>query len=518
LAAATARKLVVWRLRAQQAPRKHLSVPIPQRRISARVRNRMLDDPRRGAAHPKAAAQPKGAVHPKAAAQPKAAAKPKVAVHPKVAAAYQIVFDPGDRWLDLRFGDQRMRVDLRTKEASAPQASAPPPASAMSRAAAVSADGKHRLTLQADGSVILWDAKQGTALQRITRSRFVGLAFHPFPGEFLMAADGTVYFWSILPRQVYEKAKPLFGIRGGAKFLYFSRPTKEGMLSAVHRAKTGLWRIDLQEDGTELCVSRQADGSTRTWKLTDPAPPGAHALALKPHLRAAMDATQERIAFVYGEREVRIVDAGTGALIRRYRAHRGGVTDVGWSHDGRLVTASLDGTAHLWDPSGKKKPLIIHGRRGPLHAVTIHPKGGLIATGAADGSVALHSSDKGLEVKRYRNLGSPVTALRYSPDGRVLAAGTARGLLVAWDRHRVYKWMRFWAHDDPILLLTHHPSHHQVCSSTARRTRCWPVLVDMKRLDLQAISKRSRQEAKLGMSRGRLHNALPGTPRLGPSQ
>src|SRR5262249_44767049 len=59
---------------------------------------------------------------------------------------------------------------------------------------------------------------------------------------------------------------------------------------------------------------------------------------------------QQRKGFLVTERVARVHDADTGAEVHVLRGHGDQVNSVAFSPDGkRLVTASWDGTARLWD-------------------------------------------------------------------------------------------------------------------------------------------------------------------------
>ena len=50
--------------------------------------------------------------------------------------------------------------------------------------------------------------------------------------------------------------------------------------------------------------------------------------------------------------------AASGVLLYSFELHEGYVTSVAWRRDGRrLVTASTDGTARVWDVSVDERPL-----------------------------------------------------------------------------------------------------------------------------------------------------------------
>ena len=138
------------------------------------------------------------------------------------------------------------------------------------------------------------------------------------------------------------------------------------------------------------------------------------------------------LATVGEDKTARLWDPATGEHQRTLTGHDGEVHWVAFSPDGRLLaTASHDCTARLWDPATGKHRRTLTGHNGPVWAVAFSPDGRLLATAGA-GRVRLWDPDTG---KCRRTLGGLITTevrVASSPDGRLLA--TASGWVVQlWD-------------------------------------------------------------------------------------
>ena len=65
--------------------------------------------------------------------------------------------------------------------------------------------------------------------------------------------------------------------------------------------------------------------------------------------------------------------------------HDGTVLGVAFSPDGRLLaTASIEGTARLWDPATGEHRRTLTGHRGTVYGVAFSPDGRLLATASDD--------------------------------------------------------------------------------------------------------------------------------------
>jgi WD40 repeat protein/serine/threonine protein kinase len=112
--------------------------------------------------------------------------------------------------------------------------------------------------------------------------------------------------------------------------------------------------------------------------------------------------------------------------------HRGQVTSVSWSRDGRLATASPDGTAKIWDAAGGRE-LISLRYSGPLGSVAWSPDGTRLATGGRDGAARVWDAADGRELHVFKEHAGEVHCVAWSPDGTRLATGSNDGTAMLWD-------------------------------------------------------------------------------------
>ncbi len=96
--------------------------------------------------------------------------------------------------------------------------------------------------------------------------------------------------------------------------------------------------------------------------------------------------------------------------------HRAGVRSVAWSPDGtRLATASWDGTARVWDATGREI-LALEGHRSQVNSVAWSPDGTRLATGGWDGTARIWDPVLGHELHRLDGHAGRVWSVAWSPE------------------------------------------------------------------------------------------------------
>ncbi|MDX2230249.1 MAG: hypothetical protein NW220_11470 [Leptolyngbyaceae cyanobacterium bins.349] len=122
----------------------------------------------------------------------------------------------------------------------------------------------------------------------------------------------------------------------------------------------------------------------------------------------------------------------SGKQLAELKGHQGSVLSVVFSPDGsKLATSGDDGTARIWDTSGKQLAEL-KGHQGSVWSVVFSPDGSKLATSGADGTARIwDTSGKQLaELKGHQGL---VWSVVFSPDGSKLATSGDDGTARIWD-------------------------------------------------------------------------------------
>lgn len=130
-----------------------------------------------------------------------------------------------------------------------------------------------------------------------------------------------------------------------------------------------------------------------------------------------------------------IWDVDSGRLLTRLEGHDDWVTRIHFSRDGaRVVTASDDGTARVWDASTGTQLASVRERNNGILDAAISPDGSLVATMVNDpGIVRLWSASTGKLVRTLLHPGAFVGSVAFSNDGEIVAAGLGDGTVHLWN-------------------------------------------------------------------------------------
>jgi WD40 repeat protein len=155
------------------------------------------------------------------------------------------------------------------------------------------------------------------------------------------------------------------------------------------------------------------------------------------------------------EKTIRLWDIEHDREIRPTEGHRGHVSSVVYSPDGRsLISSGMDGMVRRWDLAAGKEIQQFKAHRGGLWGMALTPDGKVIATASLnDRMIRLWDSATGNEIRRLEGYRDGVDSLAFSPDGKVLASGGSQNagerLLRFWDVN-TGKEIRLAVDPDPV--------------------------------------------------------------------
>ncbi len=257
-----------------------------------------------------------------------------------------------------------------------------------------------------------------------------------------------------LPTARVTAVLPVAGWGSGIAF------SPDGALCVIGGSRRGLavWRAarwdqpaeSLSDAPPARAVAMTAAG--REFVTIEPARPGRspgsiHFWSLRPlrHLREVACATAPLCAaFSPDDKLLAVGDSGgtvtlyepadVSKPVATLAGHTGDVNAVAFTPDGvRLVSASADKTARVWDLAARKEVLRLDGERGTFMDISVSHDGRLIAGGGSDETVKLWDAATGGRVMTFSRHPRGVSSVSFVPDDSALISCGRNGRVAAWN-------------------------------------------------------------------------------------
>jgi WD40 repeat protein len=178
-----------------------------------------------------------------------------------------------------------------------------------------------------------------------------------------------------------------------------------------------------------------------------------------------------RIVTASFDKTARIWDAGSGKELARL-AHEEKVYAAAFSPDGtKIVTASGDTTARIWDAgSGKELARLAH--KGTVRAAAFSPEGARIVTASDDKTARLWDAGSGKELARLAHEGG-VWAAAFSPEGARIVTASDDKTARLWDAGSGKELARL-AHEGGVWAAAFSPEGARIVTASDDKTaRLW---------------------------------------------
>jgi len=182
-----------------------------------------------------------------------------------------------------------------------------------------------------------------------------------------------------------------------------------------------------------------------------------------------------RIVTASQDATARIWDADTGHEVAQLHGHTGRVGGATFSPDGRrIVTASADRTVRVWDAATGHEILVLRGHTDSVRSAAFSPDGRRIVTASSDKTARVWDAATGREALRLLGHSDRVTAAGFSPDGNRIVTGSFDKTARIWDATNGRELTLLRGHSDLVTDAEFAPDgRHVITTSYDKTARIW---------------------------------------------
>jgi WD40 repeat protein/serine/threonine protein kinase len=183
----------------------------------------------------------------------------------------------------------------------------------------------------------------------------------------------------------------------------------------------------------------------------------------------------------------KIWDAGSGVELLRLSGHGGHVNSAAFSPDGRrIVTASADKTARIWDAATAQESMQLSGHTLGVETAEFSPDGSRIVTASIDKTARIWDAASGRQLKVLGGHSEAVSSARFSHDGgRIVTASDDKTARI-WDAATGREIMVFKGHTDPLESGRFSPDGRRIVTTSIDQTaRIWNVATGQEMMALR---------------------------------
>jgi WD40 repeat protein len=231
---------------------------------------------------------------------------------------------------------------------------------------------------------------------------------------------------------------PFSAGRGGPNVELWDRETGQRQLP-LRGTEHHIWSLAFNPDGTKLAVGGtnphievwDAGSGKLLWTKQEPRLPQAMSVAFSP------DGRSLAVGFgVYsgeGVHAVQLYEVATGQETDTFPGPKGGVNDLAFHPDGRLLASAGSGVVEVWDVRAHTKVHELRGHTNWVYGVAFSPNGRWLATGGWDRTIKLWDAATGEERQTILGHEGFVLDLAFSPDGHALVSASEDRSVRLWE-------------------------------------------------------------------------------------
>ena len=155
--------------------------------------------------------------------------------------------------------------------------------------------------------------------------------------------------------------------------------------------------------------------------------------------------------------------------------HQKPITSVSFSGDGRrVVTASNDGTARVWNTDGTGSALVLAGHQGEVHSAVFDSLGQRVVTVSTDGTARVWNADGTGDALILAGHEKHVVSAEFSPDGQRVVTASRDKTARVWNADGTGEAVVLAGHKGHVVSASFSPDGQRIVTASRDKTaRVW---------------------------------------------
>jgi WD40 repeat protein len=205
----------------------------------------------------------------------------------------------------------------------------------------------------------------------------------------------------------------------------------------------------------------------------------------------------QRIVTASEDGTAKVWNAASGREMLTLKGHSSGIGSAAFSPDGRrIVTGSFDATAKVWDAASGKKLLTLCGHTDFIRSVAFSPDGQRIVTGSGDKTAKVWDAASGREVLTLNGHGNVIWSVAFSPDGQRIVTGSWDKTARVWDAASGRNLLTLKGHSGIVYSVAFSPDGQRIVTSSDDSTaKVWDAASGTNLLTLRGHNSQIRSVA-----------------------
>lgn len=190
---------------------------------------------------------------------------------------------------------------------------------------------------------------------------------------------------------------------------------------------------------------------------------------------ASFSPDSSRVVTASNDNTAGVWDAASGRQVLTLAGHTAPLTAAEFSSDGRrIVTAAIDGSARIWDAANARELLAVRGQGDHVNTATFSPDGSAILTASDDKNAYLWNGTTGRLIGKFSGHSDRVASAFFSRDGRRVVTASDDKTAIVWDAATGRQLRLFNGHADRVWFATFSPDGSRIVTASYDKTaRIW---------------------------------------------